>query len=155
MSWQQQQQQPYGAGGFQPQQTGFQPQQTGFQPQQTGSQGLAPPLAQQSTQRPQNTGGSTGAGAGNYAFLNAPPPSSSMGGMQPQQTGWQGGLSSQPTGYGGGGHSGLLAQPTGAPSRLMAQPTGMPHDPRLQMMSAHFMPGNTSAVSLRRASVQH
>lgn len=88
------------------------------------------------------TGGMSGGHSNNYSFLNAPPSSNQF---NPSS-----GMSPQPTGF---SSSGMRPQQTGF-AGLQAQPTGMPHDPRLQMMSASFMPGNLSAVSLTSAGDQ-
>lgn len=161
---QQQQQQ----GGFQqPQMTGYQqqPQQGGYlNPQQTGYPGMSqfqrpmqtgyPQQQQQQGLAPQQTGmmgfgmqgnnmlGPGGSGQmrpqGGSQFLT--PSSTGMGmggGLQPQPTGYMGGsLQPQQTGYMGGG---MQMQQTG----LMPQMTGMPiRDPRLQLMSAQFLPAS-------------
>lgn len=154
-----QQPQQQGSGFLQPQQTGYpgisqfqRPMQTDFgyqQQQHQQPQGLAPQqtgmmggMAMQSI-RPQ----------GNSNFLSLGPTGMGMGmamgsGLQPQQTGYMGGLQPQQTGYIGGmgggvgagmGAGGLQMQQTG----LMPQMTGIPiRDPRMQLMSAQFLPAS-------------
>ncbi len=162
---QQQPQQQQGSGFLQPQQTGnpgmsqFQrPMQTGFgyQQQQQQPQGLTPqqtgmmggmgmqpgmqgqirPQATSQFLSPAQTGMGMGMGMGMGGGLQ-PQPTGFMGGLQPQQTGFMGGLQPQQTGYMGAG--GLQMQQTG----LMPQMTGMPiRDPRMQLMSAQFLPAS-------------
>lgn len=146
-----QQQQQQGSGFLQPQQTGYpgmsqfqRPMQTGFgyqQQQQQQPQGLAPQqtgmmggMGMQSI-RPQATSNflSPGQGMGMGMGMG--------GGLQPQPTGYMGGLQPQQTGFMGGGMGGggLQMQQTG----LMPQMTGMPiRDPRMQLMSAQFLPAS-------------
>jgi hypothetical protein len=112
-------------GGMQPMMTGMpqRPQQTGmsnFSGMSSGTGFSSSGMGMSS----QPTGmGSAATGNTSYSFLDAPPPSSALG----------------------GGMAGRMApQMTGYPGAMTAQPTGMPHDPRLQMMAASFMPSNVN-----------
>lgn len=123
-------------GGMQPMMTGMpqRPQQTGmssFSGMNTGSGFSSSGMGMSS-----NPTGASG-GQGNYSFLNAPPPQSSLGGGMGSR------MTPQMTGYPGGGMGAMTAQPT-----------GMPHDPRLQMMAASFMPSNVNQVRPLNSSFQ-
>lgn len=167
---QQQQQQQRPTGYMQPQATGYmgmqqqRPMMTGMTPQQ-GQSGFMNPQAtgmgmgMGGGMMPQATGMGMGmgmmggaAGLGGMRQPSYGQPSGMMGAgqqrflspqpMQMQPTGMMhpssprpgmGGLQPQATGYPGGP---MGMQPTG----LMPQMTGMPLDPRMQLMSAQFLP---------------
>jgi actin cytoskeleton-regulatory complex protein PAN1 len=126
-----------GSGFLQPQRTGFAVPNS-FTPQQQGPVPPVPPLPQgfqssfqtqqQQFQPPQqqfvpNNNNLSGSLAQQQRFLSPSP-------------GVTGPLMSQPTGIGG-------ALGLGAARPLISQPTGY-NDPRLQLMSNTFMPGNIS-----------
>lgn len=155
---QQQQQQQQQTGYIGPQQTGMGMGMGGMMPQATGmgGMGMGQPggpglggMRQASYGQPTGMMGG-GSALGQQRFMspqgvqmqptgmmqsNSPRPQFG-GGLQPQATGYPGGLQPQATGYPGGP---MGMQPTG----LMPQMTGLPLDPRMQLMSAQFLPGST------------
>ncbi|CAO1618670.1 unnamed protein product [Parajaminaea phylloscopi] len=137
---------------MQAQPTGY-PQQQQQQQLPMGMQPTGYPMAQPNSGMmgglgPQPTGMMGGGGGLRPPMMMGPPQPQRFMGAQP--TGMppmglmppgRGPMSSQPTGYPAHSPSGFLGpQPTGY---MGAQPTGMPMDPRMQLMSAQFLPSST------------